>query len=48
VDAWTPDATLEFVRGLWGLGLGAVGLFSFCWFWYVACRYGWPWRKKDK
>ena len=47
MESWTPAAVLELVQGLWRLGLFAIGAALGSWFWYCACRYGWPWSRKS-
>lgn len=46
MDSWTPEAVLRLILGLWQAGVGLAIVLSLWFFWYSACRYGWPWRRK--
>ncbi|MEE8472554.1 MAG: hypothetical protein V3S82_05245 [Dehalococcoidia bacterium] len=43
---WTAEETLGFLQGVRGLGaLILGGLFTLL-VWYIACRWGLPWKRK--
>jgi hypothetical protein len=41
MDQWTPQAVLEFVRGLLGLGWWVIAV---AFVWTILYRWGYPWR----
>ena len=43
---WTADETLTFLEGVRALGVLLLGGLFTVVFWYIACRWGLPWKRK--
>lgn len=43
---WTADETLAFLQGVRGLGAWIIGGLLLLAAWYIACRWGLPWKRK--
>lgn len=43
---WTGPEAAEFLQAVSGLGKWLLVGLALLLAWYIACRYGWPWRRK--